>query len=131
MQLFPLWPPLAILRDIWASGGIGPERLAVMARAAGPKTALAARIEDRAAGAAFCALHDKVAMLHAIEVLPAYRRKGVGTLILRGAAHWAQVQGARWMALAVTEANTPARALYDHCGMTITTRYHYRQEASI
>ena len=126
--LFPLWPPLAIMRDIWAAGGIGPGRLAVMKRASGPKTGLVARIDDRAAGVGFCALAGDIAMLHAVEVLPAHRRRGVGALILRGAAHWAGQAGAQWMALAVTQANTGACALYDGCGMTIAARYHYREE---
>ena len=128
VSLFALWPPLAIMRDIWAAGGIDAPRLAVMARADGPKTALIARIDDRAAGAAFCALDGDIAMLHAIEVLPEHRRKRVGELILRGAADWAQAAGARWLALAVTEANTGARALYEQAGMEIVTRYHYREE---
>ena len=128
VSLFFLWPPLAIMRDIWAEGGIGPERLAVMDRANRPKTALVARICDRAAGAAFCALSGDIAMLHAVEVLPAHRRKGVGALILRGAAHWAEQVGAQWMALAVTQANAGACALYERCGMTIAARYHYREE---
>lgn len=127
VTLFPLWPPLAIMRDIWATGGIGPARLAVMTRAQGNKTGLIARIDDRAAGVGFCALHSDLAMLHAVEVLPFHRRKGVGELILRGAAHWAQSQGARWLALAVTETNTPARSLYARLGMEVAARYHYRE----
>lgn len=127
VRLFTISPPLAIMRDIWAEGGIGPERLAVMARAQGPSTGLVARTQDRAAGVAFCALSGPIAMLHAVEVLPAYRRKGVGELILRGAADWAQSFGANWLALAVTEANSAARALYARCGMEIGARYHYRE----
>ncbi len=128
VSLFPLWPPLAIMRDIWATGGIGPARLAVMARAQGAKTGFVARIDDRAAGVGFCALHGDLAMLHAVEVLPLHRRKGVGALILRGAAHWAQSHGARWLALAVTETNTPARTLYSCIGMEVAARYHYREK---
>ena len=127
VSLFHLWPPLAIMRDIWAEGGIGPARLAVMTRAQGAKTGLIARIDDRAAGVGFCALHQKLAMLHAVEVLPFHRRKGVGELILRGAAHWAQSEGAQWLALAVTETNSPARSLYARLGMEIAARYHYRE----
>ena len=128
VRLFTLWPPLAIMREIWAAGGIGPGRLAVMERAPGPKTGLVARIDDRAAGVGFCALAGDIAMLHAVEVQPAYRRKGVGALILSGAAHWAEQAGAQWMALAVTQANAGACALYEGCGMMIAARYHYREE---
>ncbi len=128
VSLFALWPPLAIMRDIWAEGGIDAPRLAVMARVKSPKTALIARIDDRAAGAAFCALDGDIAMLHAIEVLPEHRRKRVGALIVHGAADWALAAGAQCLALAVTEANHGARALYERAGMKIVTRYHYREE---
>lgn len=128
VSLFDIWPPLAIMREIWAAGGISAPRLSVMARASTPMTGLIARRDDRAAGVAFCAVHQGVAMLHAVEVAPAMRRRGVGRLILRGAAHWAQQQGAEWLALAVTEANTGACALYEGTGMLPVTRYHYREE---
>jgi N-acetylglutamate synthase len=128
VSLFDIWPPLAIMAEIWAAGGIGQERLAVMARAPEPRTGLVARIEDRAAGAAFCAVVDQIAMIHAVEVAPAFRRRGLGQIMLRGAAHWAQPQGAVWLGLAVTEGNAPARALYERAGMRPVTRYHYMQK---
>lgn len=128
ISLYPVWPPLAIMRSIWADGGIGPARMQVMARVRGPKAGLIARSHDRAAGAAFCALHGDIAMVHAVEVAPALRRKGVARNIVQGAAFWAQAQGAHWLALAVTEANGPARALYDALGMQVMARYSYRQK---
>ncbi len=128
VSLFDIWPPLAIMRDIWAEGGITAPRLAVMERASEPKSGLIARIDDRAAGVGFVALHGPIAMLHAVEVAPGARRKGVGGIMLRGAAYWAQSQGADWLSLAVTEANAAARALYEGAGMEIVTRYHYREE---
>jgi GNAT superfamily N-acetyltransferase len=130
VQLFDIWPPLAIMRDIWAEGGIGTGRLAVMARACTPKTGFVARIEDRAAGAAFCAVHDGIAMVHAIEVLPHMRRKGVGKLIVQGAAWWAQAHGGHTLALAVTDANIAACTLYEQLGMQVCARYHYREARS-
>ena len=127
VSLFFLWPPLAIMRDLWAEGGIGPARLAVMARAPAPRTGFVARIDDRVSGVGFVAIHDAVAMIHAIEIAPRARRKRVATTLMRGAAHWAEAQGADWFALAVTEANAPARALYEGLGMQIAGRYHYRE----
>lgn len=129
VRLFDIWPPLAIMRDIWAEAGIGRERLAVMARAPAPRTGFVARIEDRACGTAFLAIHEGIAMIHAIEIAPRARRKGVAATLMRGAAHWAQEAGAAWIALAVTQANAPARALYDGLGMQVAGRYHYREEA--
>lgn len=127
VSLFPVWPPLAIQTALWDDAGTGPARLAIMHRAPGPKAAFVARIENRAAGVAFCALGDGVAMLHALEVLPAFRRKGVGRLMLTGIAHWAAGQGAGALALAVTAANAPARALYEGAGMRDAGGYRYRE----
>lgn len=123
---FAVWPPLEIMKNIWADGGIGAGRLDVMARAASPKTGILARGSDRAAGCAFIGIHESIAMIHAIEVVETQRRKGVGINILRSAASWAQDQGARYFSLVVTDANDAANALYMKLGMTVTGRYHYR-----
>lgn len=126
VSAFALWPPLAIQRDLWAEGGIGPARVAVMERTNGPKAAILARHRDQPAGAGFVAIHAGTAMIHAIEVTPALRRQGVGANILRCAAHWAQDQGAQRLALLVTEANDGANALYSSQGFTVVGHYHYR-----
>ncbi len=118
--------PLAIVEEIWAAGGIGPARLAVMARPRGAKLTLVARIGDRAVAVAFAACDREVAMLHAVEVATRARRQGAGRMLLSGAANWAAEQGAETLALAVSEANAPARALYAGAGMTVAARYHYR-----
>jgi ribosomal protein S18 acetylase RimI-like enzyme len=117
---------LAIVDEIWGRGGIGPGRRAVMERAGGPKMTLLARAADRPAGVAFVALDGEVAMIHAIEVEAAHRRRGAGEMLLRGAASFAAENGAAWLVLAVTEANGPARALYAKLGMAEAARYHYR-----
>lgn len=118
--------PLARAAEIWAAGGIGPGRLAVMERVVEPRTCLMARLADRPVGVAFAAADGGTAMLHAVEVLKTERRKGAGTMLLHGAANWAAEAGATTLALAVTEANTPARTLYERLGMTVAARYHYR-----
>lgn len=124
---FHLWEPLAIQRDIWADGGIGPERIAVMMRAAGPKTALLGRDAGRAAATGFAAIHGGIAMVHALEVLPDHRRRGTGRTLMAEAAIWARGQGARHLAVICTAGNTGANALYTGMGMTMIGRYHYRQ----
>lgn len=116
----------AILEEIWADGGIGPGRLAVMDRVALPKTRLLSRAGDAPCGAAFVAVDLEIAMIHAIEVLASHRRMGAARLLIEGAARFAADHGARWLTLAVAEANAPARALYDRLGMAETGRYHYR-----
>ena len=126
VSLLPCWPPIAMQRQLWRDAGTGPERLAVMARASTPRMAFIARHRNRAAGVAFCALHDGIAMLHALDILPEFRREGVARNTVRGIAHWAAEQGATTFALAVTVANQPARALYTALGMTEALAYHYR-----
>jgi GNAT superfamily N-acetyltransferase len=118
--------PLACQAEIWAAGGIGTPRLAVMTRARGTKTWLLGRAGDRPAATAFVAVHDGVAMLHALEVSPDARRAGLGGAMTRAAARWAASHGAGTLALAVTEANAPARALYAGLGFRERAGYHYR-----
>ena len=125
---FPHWPPLQIARDIWDAGHIGPARIAVMERVQGPKVAILSRAADRPSGIAFVAVRGRIAMLHALEVSPQHRRQGSACNILLAAAHWAREQGADGLALAVTAANVPANALYAALGMTVVSRYHYRQK---
>jgi N-acetylglutamate synthase len=126
MSGFAIWPPLAIMSELWAAGGIDAPRLAVMDRAALPKTSILARVRDRAAGCAFVAIHRQIAMIHAIEVTPTLRRNGAGNNIMRTAAGWAQDQGARYFSLVVTDANAAANALYCQAGLTMVGHYHYR-----
>ncbi|HSF93845.1 MAG TPA: GNAT family N-acetyltransferase [Thermohalobaculum sp.] len=129
VTVFRVTSPLAIVDEIWSAGGIGPGRRAVMTRPAGPRITLLARADDRPVGVAFVAIDDNIAMIHAIEVVANHRRKGAGEILLRGAASFAAENGADWLALAVTEANAPARALYEKLGMRLAGGYHYRVKA--
>ena len=123
---FPIWPPLTVMTELWAETGIGPERLAVMNRARGPKTGVLGRAKDHPAGCAFLSLDGHVAMLHALEVLPDFRRSGCATNIVRGAATWAFKEGAKTFAVLTTRANTEAQALFTSLGMRPVEQYHYR-----
>lgn len=123
---FCVWDPLAIQKEIWSEGGIGPERLAIMDRVQGAKTAILGRMEDTPIATAFVAVHDGRAMLHALEVRAAHRRKGMGQWMLRQAAIWARDQGAQDLCLLATRANTAANGLYARLGMRKVAGYHYR-----
>lgn len=125
---FAHWPPLAIAREVWAATGIGPARQAIPERVAGPKAVILGRIRDRAAGAAFIATHERTAMLHALTVLPDYRRAGLARAMMAEAARWAIEAGAQELALVVTRANVAATALYRGLGFTEVGHYHYRRE---
>lgn len=126
---FPIWPPLAIQSEIWATAGVGPGRLSVMTRARAPKTSFLGRTQDRPAGTAFAAIHDSVAMLHALEILAPYRRRGLGASMMRAVADWALGQGATTFSLLVTRENEPALGLYASLGFTAVGQYHYRAKA--
>ena len=105
--------------------GIGPARQAIMDRVQLPKAAILGRAEDRAAGVAFVAVSNGIAVLHALEVLPVMRRKGSAGWMLREAAFWAAAQGAEQMLLAVTAGNSAALALYRGLGFTDIGGYSY------
>jgi GNAT superfamily N-acetyltransferase len=121
---------LEIQRDIWQAGGhIEPPRFRVMERVETPKTYLLGRIDNQPVGTGFVALSEETAMLHALEVHPDARRKGLGARLTGAAARWALEMGAKRFALLVTEENHPARALYGAMGMEIVGRYHYRMSA--
>jgi GNAT superfamily N-acetyltransferase len=126
VTVFPVWPPLAIQAEIWAAGGIEPARLEVMARAAGPKISFLGRVADRPAGCAFVAVHDGIAMLHALEVSPPFRRRGLARVMMCAAADWAIAHGAHSLSVLVTHANHDARGLYASLGFAAVGQYHYR-----
>ncbi|WOI56044.1 GNAT family N-acetyltransferase [Palleronia sp. LCG004] len=123
---FSVWPPLEIQKEIWAAGGIGAARLAVMERVSCPKITILGRMDDQPASTVFAAVHEGVAMIHALETAKRLRRRGSGRLTLIHAARWAEAQGARSMALLVTRANVGANAMYIASGMAGRPCYHYR-----
>lgn len=122
---FTLWEPLAIMREIWAAGGIGPARIAVMDRAK-VKTGIFSRWNEKPGGVAFAAVHAGVCMVHAVEVVPHQRRQGVAQWMMRAAAFWGRKQGAGHLAVLCVEQNTGANALYRALGFVEAGRYHYR-----
>jgi len=125
---FDIWEPLAIMLEIWAKGGIGPERIQVMHRAK-TKTAILTRWNEMPGGVAFAAIHDEVCMVHAVEVLEHQRQQGVAKWLMRRAAFWAERQGADRLAVLCTKANVGANCLYQSLGFAHVGDYHYRQSA--
>lgn len=123
---FTIWEPLAIMIELWHRSGIGPARIRVMERVKGPKTGLFGRLTDQPAAVGFVAVHDGIGMVHALEVMPAHRGKGLGRWMMRAAALWAVRNGAEWLAVLCTRENAAANALYSGLGMARTSGYHYR-----
>jgi GNAT superfamily N-acetyltransferase len=63
--------------------------------------------------------------LSVMDVLPAARRTGRATALLRAAASWGLEHSARWGVLQVALHNTGARALSDRLGFVEHHRYRY------
>ena len=124
--VFTAWPALAAQSDIWAQGGIGHGRLAVMDRAAGPKTTFLGRIDDRPAGTSYAGIAQGCVMVHALEIDPAFRRRGLAAHMTRATAFWGRENGASFLTLVTTQANAGANALYTSLGMSVVGHYHYR-----
>jgi GNAT superfamily N-acetyltransferase len=114
--------PNEATKNIWAEGGIGPARLDIMARVKTPKTILIA--DDM--GVAFAAIHNGIAMIHAVEVAKAHRRKGVANALMYHAIKWAKDQGSTWVSVLTVRENIPAITLYENLGMKKAATYHYR-----
>lgn len=121
-----VWPPLAVQSEIWAAGGIGPGRIAIMDRARHPKSTVLGRIADTPAGSGYVAIAADCAMIHALEVANTHRRMGLARDLTRAAANWASAQGAAYLTLVTTQENNAANALYASLGMTLVGQYHYR-----
>lgn len=64
--------------------------------------------------------------IYCMAVLPEARRRGHARDVLRALLSAGRRQGAKQAYLAVTAANTAARALYERAGFTVSDRYHYR-----
>lgn len=123
---FAVWEPLAIMEEIWEAGGIGPARIDVMRRANCPKTAILGRAQDRAAGTAYVGIHDRIAMVHALEVAKPQRRNGVARTMMGHAGYWAAQNGATHLSVIVTKENIAGNTLYASLGMMPAGHYHYR-----
>lgn len=128
VSTFVIWRPLAIGFDIWSAGGIGQERWDVMERANCPKTSILGRWNDSPAGCGFVGIHDGIAMMHALEILPHQRRMGMAEKMMAQAAIWAEDNGASHLSAVCTTANDAANKLYSKLGMTVVGHYHYRQK---
>ncbi len=123
---FEVWPPLAAQIEVWAAGGIGKGRIAVMDRARKPKTTLLGRLNDKPAGTVYIGIAADCAMIHALEIGQEHRRQGLAQHLTRAAAFWARDNGADYLTLVTTQANIGANTLYTSLGMTLVGQYHYR-----
>ena len=70
------------------------------------------------------------ALFGAVEVEPAFRRRGLATAVMGALARQACAEGATAAYLQVEADNAAARALYDGLGFTDHHGYHYRRPAA-
>lgn len=116
--------------DWWALGLHGarptPTQAHVVAPAGVPTAFVLAR---DAGGAAVGQVRASVVEDHLhlswLEVVPAVRRRGLGTDLVTAAAEWGRGRGARFGVLQVAVHNTGARALYASTGWTEHHRYRH------
>ena len=63
---------------------------------------------------------NRFAYIDRLDVAPAYRRKGVATMLLQKAREWAKDQGARGIFLETQDINVPAMRLYEKNGFVLS-----------
>ena len=123
---YAVWPPLALMEDLWSAGGIGAGRQAVMARVAGPKAGIIGRAGQQPGGVAFAAVYRTRVMVHALWVPEALRRQKVAYRMMVCAAKWAQDIGASRMTVLCLRHNLAAVSLYTSLGLGDVGHYVYR-----
>lgn len=132
----PVWPDPVVPAWTQAPGadwlGLYHHRGAALPEAArrvieaSPASYLSVRAGDELLGIGRAAVAGDVVVLTAIEVLPAHRRRGLGTLITGALALRGAEQGATMAALQVFAHNSAAVALYRRLGYRDHHRYRYR-----
>ncbi len=123
--------PMAVMAEIWETGGIGAGRLDVMRRATGPKACFLGRTDDQPAGVAYVGCDKDIAMMHALEILPEFRRKGLALQMMGAMGAWALRNGAQTFSLVVLTENDAACGLYEKLGMVKVGQYHYRKKEAL
>lgn len=110
----------------YRSGGLPPVARRVLAH---PKARFASvRVEGELAAIGRCVLGRRWAGLSAIEVSPAFRRRGLATAVVAALLRDAAERGARASYLQVTVENDAALPLYARLGYATHHRYCYRRE---
>jgi GNAT superfamily N-acetyltransferase len=124
-----LGEPVADWLDVYTSA-ITPDRRRtaprILAGVPGPRAFLLAGIGGRPVATALCVIAGEVAIAECVATRAEARRQGAGARVMRAAETWAAAQGARILALGMTQANIAGRALYEGLGMRRLAPYHMR-----
>lgn len=83
-------------------------------------------IDDQPAAVGLGVVENGWLGIYCMSSLPAFRRRGAATAILRTLTIWAQMNDAQNAYLQVTQPNTAAQTLYQGVGFTTLYPYHYR-----
>lgn len=118
---------LAGLETLWADGGVGPARQAVLARTGSRATIFLGRVDMAPAGAVAIVQDGEVAVTQALWVMPAHRGCGLARCLMAAAGRSAAARGANVIAHAVVATNDSAIRLYESLGFTAFGAYHYRR----
>lgn len=123
------------LSDVWydayceseeVSGHAAAVRRAIIARIAAPVGYATAVQAGRVIALGMGVLEDGWLGIFNMATLPAFRRQGLATDVLRGLAHWAGGLGGHSSYLQVMLSNPGAQALYAGLGYRTLYHYHYR-----
>lgn len=114
--------PNTAMKSLWLNGDINDMRLNVMARTKVLKT----YVTINNIAVAFVAIHNAIAMVHALEVSTINQRQGFGKKIMQQIAGWASLNGAHYLSVITVHNNFPAKSLYEHLKMSEIGSYHYR-----
>ncbi|MPZ80614.1 MAG: GNAT family N-acetyltransferase [Actinophytocola sp.] len=115
----------------WAVDGRGDDAARDVARwilTAGPALYGTVRSEGTVAAVARLATVDDWGGLYCMAVRPGARRRGLGSVVLRGLLAHAATEGVRHCWLQVRAESSGARALYARAGFAEAARYHYRTQ---
>jgi GNAT superfamily N-acetyltransferase len=104
------------------------ERAALFARIPAPRRFALLRADGMPAAAGICAAEGELAGIFNMRTTRAFRRRGLGTQVLRALAAWARADGAAQLYLQV-EDESPALPLYQRLGFEAVYAYHYRELA--
>jgi GNAT superfamily N-acetyltransferase len=115
----------ALCDPVWPAD-VRAERAALFARIPSPRRFALLHADGEPAAAGLCVVDGDLAGIFSMRTARAFRRRGLGTRLLRALARFAQGAGARRLYLQV-EDDSPARGLYLRLGFEPVYGYHYRE----